>query len=175
MFKFNQISNSKNDLILHAFWVRNSGDLLWIWKRIKRIRIMSARAHTEAHVHTTHTHTHTHTHTKTFTHRPMCAHTQSTKFKCVKILCASLLFPATHHTAAYSHFQNEVSCGLLACRGPLMIYSHALCTSLCPREPDPMPCLPSELVTLSSIQWLACKHQGREGEWGERQGLYLPW
>lgn len=49
------------------------------------------------------------------------------------------------------HFQNEVSCGLLACCGPLMIYSPALCTSLCPREPDPTPCLPSELVTLSSI------------------------
>lgn len=49
------------------------------------------------------------------------------------------------------HFQNEVSCGLTACCRPLMIYSPALCTSLCPREPDPMPCLPSELVTLSSI------------------------
>lgn len=49
------------------------------------------------------------------------------------------------------HFQNEVSCGLMACCRPLMIYSPALCTSLCPREPDPMPYLPSELVTLSSI------------------------
>jgi hypothetical protein len=113
MFKFNQISNSKNDLILHAFWVRNSGDLLWIWKRIKRIRIMSARAHTEAHVHTTHTHTHAHT--QRHLHIGPCAHTHTgTYAHHTHIQTHKDIFTQAHvHTHTYTHTQGRMRCTAL--------------------------------------------------------------